>query len=167
MDEPTGNTAESIVQSADPDGSALIVPPLEEHETVYRRLPLEWWTKHSKRGTLRPVPVRFFTPKKHDTDGLSVTRSSITRADVAGRTAKGDLASLAELAVSDVTRQGLTVRPDPIPKDAGHALTPEVNILAYESGASKDEIDEYAAALAEVARVVYPTLPPPGLSISV
>lgn len=69
--------------------------------------------------------------------------------------AGGGQKSLAEVKVSDVIKEGMTVKPDPLPDLPGHALIPELNRRDYELE-GKNKIKEWALKLAnEYAVMVY------------
>lgn len=131
--------------------------------SLYRRLPIDWWRKHQPRGTLYPIPVSRFTPKKNDSDGLSVSQAGISSITVASTTAKGKRDCLAEFPACAATDRGLTVEPKPTERDPGHAIIPEMNYAAMQDPETEAVIEEHALALSQASKIAWPTEddPPP------
>jgi hypothetical protein len=128
------------------------VPPVQKDERLYRRLLLGGWYK---TGRPNPIPVKFFMPRpwisedrKGDSDGLSVSRASLTSAASAAiRPDKGIKCPLAEFGVQDVHRLGLTVVAKPNVTDLGHALIPELNSISQRDPAKETLMKEWAMTL--------------------
>lgn len=72
----------------------------------------------------------------------------------------GQSRSLAEVKVRDVIIEGMTVKPDPLPGQPGHALIPELNRRDYD-GENRDKIKEWALKLAIVYAVIVYSAPEP------
>lgn len=126
---------------------------MDEEESLLRRVLPSWHSEVKKTRRGPPPSWMDFKPTKNDTDGLSVTRRKFV-VDLAIE-AGGGQKSLAEVKVSDVIKEGMTVKPDPLPDLPGHALIPELNRRDYELE-GKNKIKEWALKLAnEYAVMVY------------
>lgn len=127
-------------------------------EPIYRR-----YSGWSQKGSSRPVPPRYFRPRKWrsddapgDADGLSVSQGSISEpADVSKCPVTGFNFSVAAVFRRVFGELGLSIQPQPTEHDRGHALVPEMNSLDYRDDPDKrDRIDEWAVALSMSATVV-------------
>jgi len=131
-----------------------------DHHTIanslYRRLPMDWWRKHQPRGTLYPIPFSRFRPNKNDTDGLSVSQVGISSIEVASTTAKGKRECLAEFPTSAATSRELTIEPKPTARDPGHAVIPEMNYDALQDPDTEAIVEEHAHALAKASKIAWP-----------
>jgi hypothetical protein len=100
--------------------------PVDSSEFVYRRIPRTYY----QAGLPIPIQAAAFRPNKNDTTGLSVFRSAFvqpvgTLANIDAR--KRHDYNVAQIAVQDLHRLGLTVAPEPDPNGPlGHAIIPEL-----------------------------------------
>ena len=88
--------------------------PVEDNEFVYRRVPKNFYDP----GLPVPIPALAFRPNQKDVTGISVFRSrfvepaeTLTGVDADKRNAY----LVAQLAVSDLKKLGLSVLPEPDP----------------------------------------------------
>jgi len=106
-----------------PDGNE----PIDRNELVYRRVCEN--TNFFKPGRAPPLSSRAFSPTTHDSDGISLIRAAYSNPeDAASGGYQGRSYYVIELRVSDVLSLGLTIRPDPLADEMGHAVIPEINI---------------------------------------
>src|SRR3954452_8788703 len=108
------------------------------------------------------VRERAFLPRKDEADGISVFRAACLdrperSLDAMAPEKRGKYA-VAQLAVADLTRLGLTVRPARIDAVPGHAVLPELNFTAWQGERQrwKDVVLELIA-LAERGIIRLPT----------
>jgi hypothetical protein len=100
--------------------------------------PEEWlirliWTDYYDISLPIPIQASAFTPRKNETDGISVFRSACVGnpKDALAVIAedKRDKYAIALLLVADVMALGLSVAPAKIDAVPGHAVLPELNIV--------------------------------------
>lgn len=107
--------------------------PVTPDEVVVRLI----WTFNFKPALSQPVLREAFEPKGHETDGVSVFRaaclSSPEQALDALSPDKRDKYAIALLPVSEIEKLGLTVQPAKIDTVPGHAVLPELNIVAWKA----------------------------------
>ncbi len=123
--------------------------PVDEGEFVYRRIPQKFYDPELPV----PIPPLAFRPNQNDTTGISVFRSRFVKPaeTLTGVDAdKRNTYFVAQLAVSDLRKLGLTVLPEPDPNGpAGHAVIPELNWKAYQ--ANKRDLREIQLRLGKLA----------------
>jgi hypothetical protein len=122
--------------------------PIEDSEFVYRRIPQKYYDPDLPV----PIPAVAFRPNPIDTTGISMFRARfLTPAEtLAGVDASKRNTYVAGLAVSDLTRLGLTVIPEPDPKGPpGHSVIPELSWKAYQ--ADKQRLKDIQLELAKLA----------------
>lgn len=122
-------------------------------DSLYRRLQNQWWDKHGPNP--ESIPTSFFVPKKHDSDGLSVSRASITPIEVTRKTRSGKDFCTAIFPEESVISRGLTIHPSPTDDDDGHAVISELNYPALQDPQKSDAIMEHADAIAKHARIAW------------
>lgn len=124
---------------ATPDG----IEPISNDELLYRRIPMAmgWYEPLVDRN---PSP-KAFRPRKHDTDGLSLSRAKYATLDAAAAGREGKQYYVAVLRVGDLRAAGIAVQPDPREGDPGHVILPA---LTYDRRRS-DEALEMQVRLAE------------------
>lgn len=107
--------------------------PVTPDEFVVRMV----WTFSFKVGAAQPVAREAFEPRGHETDGVSVFRAVclITPEQALDVMApdKRDRYAVVMLPVSEIERLGLTVQPAKIDTVPGHAVLPELNIVAWKA----------------------------------
>ena len=95
------------------------------------------WGQYFERKMPCAVKERAFFPKENETDGISVFRAACLanpeEALAVIAPAKRDLYGIVLLSVADVLNLGLSVQPAPIAELPGHAVLPELNIIAANS----------------------------------
>ena len=105
--------------------------PVTDDEFVLRLV----WGDYYKAGLPLPVQPAAFQPRDAEVEGISVFREACLPSpeDILCVIApqKRSRYQLARLRVSELTKLGLSVRPDPIDSVPGHAVIPEVNAVAY------------------------------------
>jgi hypothetical protein len=107
--------------------------PVDDNEFVYRRIHPIFF------DPALPIPVQgqAFRPNQNDTTGLSVFRATFAQpADTVANIdpAKAKDYYVARLAVRELRKLGLTVRPEPVPGGPlGHAVIPELSWPAYQA----------------------------------
>lgn len=128
---------------------------MDGEEGLLRRVLPSWHSEVKKLKRGPPPSWMDFKPNQNDIDGLSVTRRKFV-VDLAIEAGSGHRRSLAEVKVCDVIKEGMTVKPDPLPGIPGHALIPELNRRDYDDQEKKVKIQEWALKLAsEYAVIVY------------
>ncbi len=132
-----------------------VEPPMDEHqpvdqsESIFRRIHRIYY----QAGLAIAVQRTAFRPTRSDTTGLSVFRAAFVRpvdtlANV--EASKRNDYYVAQLAVQDLHRLGLTVSPDPDPNGpAGHAIIPELSWQTYQ--AAKQRLKQVLVELAKLA----------------
>lgn len=119
--------------------------PVSPDELVVRLI----WKDFYTPGQPAPVGEGAFRPKRNETDGISVFRAACLNdpSDVLAVIApeKRDKYALALVPVSELLSLGLTVQPAKIDALAGHAVVPELNVLA---GATNRALLRQLAAIA-------------------
>lgn len=136
-------------------------PPITEDERLYRRiLPGGWY----KNGLIKPIPQRYFMPREWrspdrpgDPDGLSVDRALLVQSleHAATRPDNNKKAHLAEFGVTDVYLLALSVIPKPLQDNVAHAVIPELNSIDRRDPVKAMQMEEWAIALRDKARIVY------------
>ena len=63
---------------------------------------------------------------------------------------------MAQFAVSDVHRIGLSVQPIPLPDDKSHAVIPELNSRDRLDAEKEKQMEEWAIVLRNCARLIRP-----------
>lgn len=106
--------------------------PVSADEAVVRLV----WHQFLRPGTLVPVQPVAFKPRADETDGISVFRAACLAAptDALGamRPEKRGGYAVALLPVAELTALGLSVRRARIDTVPGHAVIPELNIVAVD-----------------------------------
>jgi hypothetical protein len=136
------------------------VPPLAANEDLYRRLLIGGWYKAGKPV---PIPQKQFMPrawksddKPGDHDGLSVNRALLITAEKAAvRPDTGEKVPLAGFTVADVVHVGLTVIATPTRADRSHATIPELNSLDRRDPNKEMQMETWALALRDRARLIH------------
>jgi hypothetical protein len=105
--------------------------PVDDSEFVYRRVHRSFVDE----ALALPIQPAAFRPNPNDTTGLSVFRARFVQpADTltAVPEAKRGEYVIARIAVRDLLRLGLSLKPDPDPDGPpGHAIIPELSWPAY------------------------------------
>ena len=128
--------------------------PVSPDEFVIRAI----WTEYYDPALPLPILSGGFTPKRNETEGISVFRAAcvVNPEDVLvvfGED-KRDKYALALLPVAELSALGLTVQPAKIDAVSGHAVLPELNITAQKADKAKwRDVQKQLAALAN-ARIV-------------
>lgn len=123
--------------------------PVDASEFVYRRIPRTYY----QAGLPIPIHPAAFRPNSNDTTGLSVFRAAFVQpADTLANIEAGKRNNyyVAQIAVQDLHRLGLTVVPEPDPNGPpGHAIIPELSWQAYQ--ADKQRLKQVQVELAKLA----------------
>ena len=123
--------------------------PVTHDEAVLRLI----WGQFFRDGATPKVSPRAFLPKQGEADGISVYREACLAdpLDVLGAIAeeKRERYGVARLAVSELVAMGLAVLPAPVDSISGHAVVPELNIVAVD--VDKEQCDRWQQALAAIA----------------
>ena len=123
--------------------------PVHDSEFVYRRIPLKFYDPDLPV----PIPALAFRPNANDTTGISVFRARFvspleTLASVDAN--KRNTYFVAQLAVRDLKKLGVTVVPEPVEAGpAGHCVIPELSWNAYQ--ADKKRLREIQWELGKLA----------------
>ncbi len=131
--------------------------PLDDGEAVLRRIPAAYY----KADLPVPVAPEAFRPSSQDEYGLSVFREAClaTPADclkVIPDEEKRKSFRIARLRVTDLTRLGLTLKPDPRPDVPGHMLIPELNLSSYNAKKARWKPIQFELAKLASRDIVYP-----------
>ena len=123
--------------------------PVTHDEVVLRLI----WGQFFRDGTIPKISPKAFLPKSGEADGISVFRVVCLAdpLDVMRVIAeeKREKYGIARLAVSELSAMGLTVSPARIESIPGHAVVPELNIVAVD--VDKEQCEDWLEALAEIA----------------
>ena len=99
--------------------------PVEPSEIVYRRVGNGFY------APTRPEPLspKAFRPLPGDVDGISLTRARYGSSpqNVGEDGFVGREYYVIEISAGDIESIGLTLRPDPLPDNSGHAVIPKLN----------------------------------------
>ena len=132
--------------------------PVGDSEFIYRRIPQSFCDPNLPF----PIPALAFRPNQNDTTGISVFRArfvspSETLAAVDAN--KRNTYFVAQLAVSNLKRLGLTVIPEPDPDGpVGHCVVPELSWNSYQTNKKRlREIQLELGKLASGAIVLRPS----------
>jgi len=136
------------------------VPPefsaVAPEESLLRRVPPHWYP--DPEMPQKPQWLAF-KPTPADVDGLSVGRRRLVVSieDYSFTPDHTKRRSVVQVRASHVYALRMTVKPKPLPKDAAHAIIPEMNVGDYKAdGAKKRAIKEWALRLAhQHAEMVY------------
>lgn len=151
----------SISTGLDERSGPAGVPPVSESEQLYRRLlPAAWY----RDGATTIIPQKYFMPRPWqsserpgDADGISVNRALLKgEVEASRRPDTGERVPMAQFAVSDVHRIGLSVQPMPLPDDKSHAVIPELNSRDRLDAEKEKKMEEWAIALRNCARLIRP-----------
>ena len=123
--------------------------PITPDEVLLR---LIWWMHYKPKAPIR-VRLDAFEPKRDETDGISLFRAACLSTPAAALGAfaedKRELYAIATLLAAEVMSYGVTIEPAPIDAVPGHAVIPELNIVAFQ--ANKQHWRVVMTKLAELA----------------
>lgn len=120
--------------------------PVDASEFVYRRIPRTYY----QAGLPIPIHPAAFRPNSNDITGLSVFRATFVQPADTIEAGKRNNYYVAQIAVQDLHRLGLTVVPEPDPNGPlGHAVIPELSWQAYQ--ADKQRMKQIQLELAKLA----------------
>lgn len=109
--------------------------PVSPGEYVIRMI----WMDHYKQELALPIQPGAFTPKKNESDGISVFRSDCLKSpeDVLAVIAeeKREKYAISMLKVLDLIALGLSISPAKVDAIPGHGVIPELNAASVKANA--------------------------------
>ena len=124
--------------------------PIAQEEFILRLI----WRDYFIDGVPPKISERAFRPRPDETDGISVFRESCLSdpSEVLNviAEAKREKYAIVRLSVSDLLAMGLSVESSKIKTLVGHAVVPELNIVALTNDAKQTQ--KFQIALAEIAK---------------
>lgn len=133
--------------------------PVSADESVVRLV----WHEFLRPGQPVPILPVAFKPRANEFDGISVFRAACL-GDPAGALAavlpekRGGYA-VAVIPLAELASLGLTIRPSKIDRVPGHAVIPELNIVAVDADRTRWKAVQIALAQLAAKRLIPPASP--------